>query len=279
MQRLVFSTSLIFLAFSSVAEDISIVPLSPAELSRIPEATDILFCGNEGELGGWSHIFTHPENFPGVNKAPSRYRVDESCFNQSPIPNFETILVKKYGDWNQQHANGLISPVPDPSIKVSEVSSLDIYFRINLLNTKIPNLDTLAQKYSKHLTPSELENLDDSKANLAFAFVGQGNHSAGEAVLHLESYVSIDTAELSDQWIHLNIPLESMSVYQLQNYVRTDVSLLESGESPIHHLRINPETKSGKVVRNFIQDQWDDSMPEIYKEMSVSIAFIGVTRK
>jgi hypothetical protein len=63
------------------------------------------------------------------------------------------------------------------------------------------------------------------------------------------------------------------------NYAPTPANLDDFAGNTILGLRINPETKSGSVIRSYLQDDFDDTVPENFKEMALSFAKVEIVLK
>lgn len=57
------------------------------------------------------------------------------------------------------------------------------------------------------------------------------------------------------------------------------VSFDDYAHNELLGLRINPETASGKTVRHYIPDTFDNIVPKLFKETAVSIARVEIQLK
>lgn len=228
-----------------------------------------------GPAKGWSHIATHPDRFPLLALENRKYAVDERSMvaGETSFEKdfFRTVLVRKVSNWGQQHANGIEPVFFDTPLAVSSVESVTLRFKLNASDSTIPSLQALKAHYSGHLSEAEVEQLDEGVPCLGLTFVEAGYNDQSVETLNAVYSLQFDPEGDYDRWLEITIPLSEFTFGFEKNYSMRQVSQGEVRDRKLVGFRINPETTSGKVARNFMGEGWDDTVPEIYKELSISL--------
>lgn len=247
-----------------------------------------------GGLTGWSHVAANAggefdglamETDSALYAIPGPVAADSTCGSAETM---RAVLVKKYGNWDHQHANGLEPSLTMQNKTFSDVDSIVLEFKINSDNTVLPSAEYLTAQYDQ-LTATEIGQLDSGKVNLAISIIGprtEMDHAEGDIVGQAERYIEIDPVNF-DQWLRVTIPFESMNFYSMDDYVKTLSDLSALASTPVDVLQINPEIYGnrrspsdlgtfGNVVRNF--DSTDYS-PEVFKEIDITIKKVEVNWK
>ncbi|MBD5779666.1 hypothetical protein IEN85_09180 [Pelagicoccus sp. NFK12] len=124
-----------------------------------------------------------------------------------------------------------------------------------------------------------VESLDTGVPCLGLTFAEAGYNGQGTETLNATYSLTFDPKRDFDRWMEITIPLADFIFGYERNYVMKPASREALPPSEWIAFRINPETTSGKVARNYIGDAWDDSVPEIYKELSISLESIRANMK
>lgn len=242
-----------------------------------------IYDARDGAAKGWSHAVAHPDRFPLLAREPARYAVDgrsmvedEDCDAKV----FRTILVRKMSNWGQQHVNGIEPVFFDTPVKVEDLESVTLWVKFNSEDSKVPDAGQLAAHYGPYLSPEQIEGLDTGLACIGLTFMEAGYNDQSTETLNAVYFATFDPAADFDRWIELRVPLADFSFGYEKNYGMRGIERTEALDREFVGFRINPETTSGKVSRNYLNDTWDDSVPELYKEMSLSLSRIeaSVTR-
>lgn len=240
----------------------------------------VLFDNNHNLLAGWSHILPGRRPFANAKQDYAAYQIasenvlaDPSCNDKQTFP---VILVKKYGDWDQQHANGIETKFLHENISFGEISEVVLDLKVINEKTSILNAEELKTIYGDYLSDNEISSLDGGNVNLEITLFEQGFDNQNIPSFTASLIVEIDQNKYADQWIRLTIPADNFEYFQEQNWEQTPVALADFSDNLILGLRINPETASGNVVRNFIPDDYDSTVPEHLKEMAISIKQVEI---
>lgn len=235
-------------------------------------------------LSGWSYIDTNVKwdnvaNEPAAYNFPTTTVVESNCNN---IETFNTILVKKIADWENQHATGFKSEtILNENITFDEIKSLTIDLKINSANTVIPTIAALKATYASttpptYVTTDKVNSLENGKVNLDITFY-QKNESLND--FRAKVIFEIDQATMSDKWLRVTIPASAIYYYLENNYSRTDKTQLDLSSVFIKGAIVVAETKRGDTLRNDIQDAWVVTTPETFKEVDVSFKKIELNLK
>ena len=172
------------------------------------------------------------------------------------------VLVKKYADWDRQHANGFESHITTKNISFGQVESIVVDLKINSARTTIPTTKKLVDTYSSYTAESNITALDTSKVNIGFTLYDGTNLKAADII-------ELDQGLYADKWIRVVIKLSDISFYSEANYVRTTKKPEDLSSAIINGLLIVGETKTGNVLRGNIGN-WSTNVPETFKEMDIN---------
>ena len=234
-------------------------------------------------LSGWSHIYEDPDSFPGLTFDPEQYRVDSTnvsndnqCWNLNV---YNAILVKKYADWDRQHATGLVSDFSDEGVKFGDIKDVVLEIKLNSEKISIPDKMSYLSAYGSYTDIDNLLEMDHGKVNLGITVYGEDDPDQSIETFQGMINLELDQREFSDRWLRIVIPVESFWYFVQKNYANTEKDLKDYLGSHVVGLRINPETHNTKVLRNYISDTFSESIPESYKEEGVSIRKLSVRLK
>ena len=230
---------------------------------------------NRNTLKGWNHIDIKNDEFKTLQLSNNSYQIsneqfvpDTECSN-SKVQN--AVLVAKLSDWTRQHANGFETVIDVDNITFSNISHVMIDLRINQDKTNIANVDLLYERYGKHLEKEKFNILDKGKANLGITLFEDGALDQSTASLNAQYFLEIDQQEYFDQWLRFLVPINEFDVYQEKEYTKIHDTIVNNPETLIHGFRLVAETSQGKQLRNLLGDNWNESLTETFKEVSISL--------
>jgi hypothetical protein len=215
------------------------------------------------------------------------------------------VLLKKYGDWSQQHVNGAEFEPSNP-VTFSEFKHLRMVLRFDPSITKLPRTEEIKNTYKKYVTSDKLKSLDDGRAHFGLTLYATINtttdtrpntksstppstvhssksnsksNSKPTTISSTKSFnattlVSFDNDQLDGQWLELKVPFSSFDLYTEQNYKEEPISAKALSNITIEGLRFVAETKSTKVLRNLNPGAFKDPehLPiEIFKELGFEL--------
>lgn len=281
---------------SSVNNDESFVPVSNPNGYMIEEIVNCgvnsatsnnaraVFSNNTNSISGWSHVGTLvnvsdlQQNSAQAYAVPGATSANSNCNNQNTQ---DLILVKKYANWDQQHANGIEPSISSSNKTFADIDSIVIELKLNSAKTSIPSASQLQSKFGSVLTSTQLAQLDKSKAAFAVSVLDPNNNNPD---LQAERYIELDPATMADKWLRITIPFDQMELFTTANYYRTSTNLSQHASVVADRLQISPETygnteninEVGWVVRNFLDDaRWSNlsnqNNYEAYKELSITL--------
>jgi hypothetical protein len=232
------------------------------------------------KLGGWSHIVNNPDDFSGLTFDADAYGIDDTnvttdamCQNLNV---YKAILVKKYADWDRQHASGLVSTFDNEELAFGDIKDIVLEIKIDSDRTNIPGKASYLSTYSSYTETSNLLEMDHGMVNLGITLYGENDNDQSIETFQGMVNLELNQYESADQWLRIVIPAESLNYFVQKNYSNTETDLTEHLTDKIVGIRINPETYNTKVLRNYISDSFDDSVPESYKELGISIRQMSV---
>lgn len=243
--------------------------------SQTSEKDFVLFGGDTNRLTGWSHA----AKIDGLSLDAAEYSsevVAASTCNAVPV--YQNILVKKYANWDAQHVNGIEPQFSGDNIKLSQVESIVLEFKVSSNKSSIPSKMDISKLYSEFLNADQLKELDDNKINFGITIFEAGFNDQSTASFNANIFLELDQSDFFDQWVKVTIPAESLNYYTEQNWGATSINPEDFADTTILGLRINPETQAGKVVRHSVSDTFEaNTPPEAFKEMNVAfkkVAFV-----
>ena len=236
-------------------------------------------------LDGWNHIDVDSDEFKTLKLDNKDYQIGDGKFTAETECNGikvqNAILAVKLNDWTRQHANGFETAISTDNINFTRISHVMIDLRINQDKTHIPSVDFLHQRYAKHVEKQLLDTFDNGKVNLAITLFENGALDQSTSSLNAQYLLEVDQQKYFDQWLRILIPINQFDVYQEKEYTRSPDTIANNAETLIGGFRITSETSHGKQLRNLLGDNWNESFPETFKEVSISfrrIEFLQINK-
>lgn len=243
-----------------------------------PSLSFPIYDSRDGPAKGWSHIAADPESFPLAALDARKYAVDgrsmegdEDCPDQTVL---RTVLVRKMSNWDHQHANGIEPVFFDRPIRVDELDSVTLLIKFNSADSRLPSPEELREHYGAFFTAEQIDGLDTGFACLGLTFMGDGYIDPDSESLYGQFFLTLDPSVDFDRWLSVTIPMSAFSYRFEKRQGARPAPQNKVQESELIGFRIDPETTSGMASRNYLGAAWDDSVPELYKEVSISLARI-----
>lgn len=240
--------------------------------------SNIILLDSKTPINGdaWNHIDdSSSDTWQGLTKSAVQYDIqrqtnatDTEC-NQ--VPTYNTILVKKYGDWSQQHANGYyVKTKGTATFSNLDTVIMDIYYDSGL--STLPNTEDIAQTYQS-LTNDQLAEWDDGLFQLEIQL--RNNTRTYHAAINLAL-----PAEMADKWLRIEVPVNQLRTWRSVEYTVFEADLAEFSNQVFDEIGFVAETKNKKVYRNYNQQGFDvDTTPKLFKEIAFRIKRFEVTTK
>lgn len=209
---------------------------------------------------------------------PSSGKANLSCNN---VDTLDVVLVKKYANWDRQHANGFQpTGLKNQNINFGKIASLVIDLKIHSARTVVPTTASLVKTYTTDaqgktyaVSESTLTSTDQGYVNLGFTL----NDDGGATVLSASDVIEINQAMFADQWIRVVIDLSKVKYCSTTNYYCTAKTAADLASVLVNQLSVVAETSSGGVLRGSMPSvtdtQWNSFtfVPETFKELDISI--------
>ena len=250
--------------------DVKVFKNCPAETSEA--ASLVLQNSRVNLLQGWSHAESvAPEQFK-MQKTKADYLIDASRWqSQSDCRDdktYQTLLVKKVGDWSQNHINGIEPMLDRAGMAFSSISAIKLTLRIDSRKTALPTSEQIQQTFSFASDAAALEALDQGNVTLGLTLFGEHFSDQGVKTPNANFLLTIKPEQFND-WLTITLPVTNMNFYWEQNYSPTAASQSELANEKIMGFRITPETDSGRVARSLNPNAWETARKELFKEMAV----------
>ncbi|BCE01417.1 PKD domain-containing protein [Marinicellulosiphila megalodicopiae] len=224
---------------------------------------------------GWNHITASNSRFADItaNNYNMYTNVSSPSTGCASALTNANILVKRYSDWHNQHANGLDYSVLN-NIQFGDIHSFVIDLYISSQNTEYLTPQQLMDIYGPDssiafpLTQAEVQDMDVGHLNVAFEIAKGDGPGAKVALANL----SIDPKYM-DQWIRIEMPYENMWLFEKdQNYIPVDRTAAQLANESVDEVKMVAETQSTDVYRNYRQNEIhaaegitaNDDMPNTY---------------
>lgn len=276
---------LIVFSLAAIAEAEDAI-VATAKCAPAGKAEGLVLLGEDAHtFSGWSHISAGVPGLAGLRQAIPEYALDlspqaDAGCAEAPVVN--ALLVKKYHNWHQQHLSGLEAAFPDGAVALGRVDEVVLVLKINGNGTFVPTAELYREAYGDLLTPEQLAELDDQQVTLELTLfdANHANH-ADQSIPSLNGtyYLSLNQAEVADQWLKVTVPIAAFDFYFQENWEETSVAREEQLQQKLVGLRINPETRSGKVVRNYLLDKYSGAAPKLFKEIDLSLSHAAIHLK
>lgn len=262
----------------------TLAPLESCGDATLPaHARLVLFDAETNRLVGWSHINTAVNAYQNAVRETAVYRInadntqpDPTCNNQQT---FQAILVKKYVNWDQQHANGIEPQFGFENISFGQLDSIVLDLKVESERSHIFTNEQLQAQFGDQMTSDQLQAWENGNVNLAITLFEDGYNQQSTPTFHGSLIIDIDQAQYDQQWLRLTIPAQSLNYYTEMNWERTPAEPTEFADHTILGLRINPETKNGNVLRHYMPEPFDTTTTEYLKEMGLTISQLAIILK
>ena len=230
-----------------------------------------LFDQHTNRMQGWSHIQPDITLYKSLKQQADYYQITpDNVQPEAECPgqrDYHAVLVKRYRDWSQQHANGIEPLVTADNVRFEEYPFIDIVVRFNAADSHFLSPKQLITQFGPWLSDSQIQQWDQGQINLEltlFSLAEDGVAYAAGSILNVP-------VNYFDQWLHLRIDSRQLSLYREQHYQRTAITWAELKDKQLTGFRINPETANGKTLRHYQLDAFDPDQAEIFKETGLSI--------
>lgn len=252
----------------------------------------VLFDGEINRLRGWSHLRAASTGFPMPRFALPEYAIDGGP--EAPVgysssnlrPNepgpgrvFHAILVKRLGDWDRNHLNGIEPLFTDTPLRLGEVEAIVVELRFDSARSSIPPVAELASRYAKLLSAEQLAALDNGRGHLGVSVFEAGFNDHDRSIFGGAVIVEFDPARHFDRWLRVTIPVEALEYYFEKNYARIPAERSAQLARELVGLRINPESSHGQTVRHSLRESFGPHVPETLKEMALAIRRLEIRRR
>jgi hypothetical protein len=257
----------------SCKESIVVMDESAHNYKTSPQNIVLLSDSINAIYGTWNHINSSNDEWKGITKPASNYAVSKqpTVFSNSSFkgPVFSSILVKKYGDWEHQHANGYVIKPLENDIPIGSVNKifLDLYYDSEL--SSIPDLNKIKSVYGHLLSDAQIENWDNGLFNLDIQIQTKNKNT-------LAVNVTLKR-EMADKWLRIEVPLKNMEGW---NTEKKAVEYKDIATDTIQVINLTAETKSRLVYRNLDSKNFNlETTPKLFKEIAFRMKRLELEKK
>ena len=257
-------------------EGIKIFEIVNCGQSPNSDADHIVLIDPDNKINGdiWNHINIADPAWHGITKSTQQYDIsrrpnikDASC---DDIATYRHILVKKYGDWQQQHANGFFATTTQ-SITFAELDTiyLDIYYDAAL--STLPSLANIAAAYPT-LTNKQIEQWDDGTFQL--------NIQLDDSTDKFHAAINLRLAnDYANKWLRIAVPVKSLEIWRSSGYDKFVADKHQLSNKSFSKVGFVAETKNRRVYRNYDQDGFDvATTSKLFKEIAFRIKRLTISK-
>lgn len=251
------------------SEQLNIFEITNCGDTPSANSSHIVLLNSEHAINGdtWNHIDDNNSAWDGVTKLASDYGIsrtangsDVSC---NDVATYNSILVKKYGDWDQQHANGYyVNSATAVTFAKLDTLIFDIYYDSALSN--LPSTADIKAAYG-NLTDEQLSEWDDGEFQLNI----QLDDSTGN--FHAALNLSL-ASDYADKWLRIEAPVSQLEIWRSSGYDSFSSDYDELSTKTFSKVGFVAETKNRAVYRGYDQDGFNiDSTPKLFKEIAFRV--------
>lgn len=240
--------------------------------------SQVFFWGDGNcEYSAWNHV-TDNQEWDELKNSVDTYQISSIPLDKQSCEGkiLKTTLIKKLGDWNQQHPNGIEILSPQQRIRFNNIQSLNLELKINQNLSSIPTFAQLKSVYGSYLA-EEVSSIDTGNYVLGITIF---NHTDKTGISYnLSNFQQITANQISENGsIKLQIPLNQFYAYREENYEDTTLTIPDFEQITIDGIRIVAESTQGKVLRNYNQSVFlnQEAPIEIYKEIALNILSLSI---
>ncbi|MDN4503769.1 hypothetical protein QX776_15265 [Alteromonadaceae bacterium BrNp21-10] len=255
----------------SLQQGLSLEVVEPCYVLKSHDSSLALFNQQQNRMQGWSHIQPNMPLYKPLQHAADYYQITPQNIHSSAEcegqRHYQAVLVKRYRDWSQQHANGIEPLVNSENATFEDFPYIDMLVRFNASDSHLLSPKELITHFGPWLSDGQIQQWDRGQINVEltlFSLQDDGISFAAGSILNLPT-------QYFDQWLHLRIDARKLTLYREQHYQRTPIEWAELKAKKITGVRINPETANGKTLRHYQLDAFDPDQPEFFKETGLSI--------
>ena len=189
--------------------------------------------------------------------------------NCNDVSVYNTTLVKRYADWDNQHANGYHISANQFNYSDVDYIVFEIYF--DATESTLPSVTEIGNNFPSAVSLSggqisSIEDWDEGKFQLNLQLnSGDGfngtNYNLAEINIQLQP-------EWANKWLRLEIPIDQMHHFDSVSYSKNTKTA--ASNTSFNRISFVAETKAYSVYRNWAGDNFS-AVPEMFKEMNYSV--------
>jgi len=230
------------------------------------------------QISSWNHARHFNHEFVDLTLPAKNY--DVNVVQQQDHVEISTTLIKKLANWQHQHSNGIKVMFLNKAISFSKLTSVDFYLDNAPEQSVIPNKLQLQTRYQNQIAkqlvdPAWFEQLLNEHGVINVTLFGEHNDVAKITTAIASYQLVLNNKHNNGEAISL--PLAAFSLYQQQNWQETQVSLDDIKDEVVVGMLITAETVNGKTLRSYLQDNFEESMPESFLELAIKIKNLAIT--
>ncbi|WGO98586.1 hypothetical protein QFX18_00735 [Saccharophagus degradans] len=241
-----------------------------------------VYIDNSNTINGdiWNWVDNAAAAWDGISKANTAYAISRTSnandANCSNVATYNHILVKKLGDWTNQHANGFwVTSKSDETIGQLGTVIFDMYY--DSANTILPSAAAIEAAYGAGMTGEQLAAWEDSLFRLDIRVDGV-EETSDNGSIYKAAYNLALTPEYADKWLRIEIPLTSFEFIRSVGYDNFTSDQATVGTKSLRAIGFVAETKNRLVYRNYDQQGFsEETTAKLFKEIGLRIKRFEIT--
>lgn len=227
-------------------------------------------------INTWNHN-SPSQGFTALKQETSKYSLTQNNASSDgcQATGLSTILVKKLGDWDQQHINGIEFLAAHQPKELATITSVAITLKIDALLSYSPSQALLLSSYENVIPEKAILTLANQNYFLGVTLYSPFSEDRNEPTFNASTIIELSLSS-ADKWLTVNIPINAFFLFTQENYQEEAITLAQFNKRLLKGLRIVAETKDTNVARNSNPAYYSEhsSLSEHYKEIALHIASI-----
>ncbi|MCO4822418.1 MAG: hypothetical protein KC469_10140 [Flavobacteriaceae bacterium] len=225
------------------------------------------------QLHFWNHATSLSDKYSELLKKANDY--DPKITAMGGDLQIDTVLIKKISNWNQQHSNGLKILFNQPELTFGQLEKLSFNLLMDSGASFIPQKEELYQRYKSQIevgliNKKWIDELCSEFGYLNITLFGEDHENQAIETVIGNYQLKINISMVNQSSL-IQLPLHSIDFYRQINWQEQSVPLKNIGNTKILGVLITAETSNQKTLRSYLQENFDETIPETFIELAINI--------
>ncbi len=241
------------------------------------------------KISSWNHIGEKHGDYAALSHPSHKYQLSKKLASSSSKPFYEITLVKKLVNWDQQHSNGFEVSLAHLNLQIQQLSQLHFKLKLSpeqsIINADFEALSEnnkwLSNSQQNINIPNETNankftNLLSEQAHFTLILYGENHQNSKQKTLYA-AYPFKVNINSKESWHAINITNNDLNYYWQQNYQEQQTSAIAVAKQKWLGFILVAESGNGKVVRNYIRDDFPKEYTEVFNELDISLIELQIS--